>query len=128
MAIEIGNESVNPTALTTAVDQQTDSLNTQSILNQPIQTKSERFGLKRPFNICFDEGTTLSDPKRQKILIEATINVNPIHLTKTNTPSPSNIIEEELTVLKGKDIDSKWPIITLSNVSTSQELKHSGSR
>ena len=107
VAIETGNESVNPTALTTVIDQQTNPLNTQSVLNQPIQTESERVGLKRPSNICVDEETALPDPKRQKILTEATVNVNPIHLTKPNTPSPSNIIEEELTVNKRGDTDSQ---------------------
>ena len=52
--------------------------------------------------------------KDKKILIEAIVNVNPIHLTKPNTTSPLKIIEEELTVLKG---------ITFSNVSTSPALQ-----
>ena len=40
VAIGTGNESINPTTQTTAVDQQTDPLNTQSISNQPIQIES----------------------------------------------------------------------------------------
>ena len=65
VAIGTSNESVNPTAQTTVVDQQIDPLNTQSISNQPIQIESERAGLKRPSNICVDEEAALLDPKRQ---------------------------------------------------------------
>ena len=66
VAIKTDNESINPTALTTVVDQQKDPLNTQSVLNQPIQTESEIVDLKRPSNICVDEETALLESKRQK--------------------------------------------------------------
>ena len=96
VAIGTDNESVIPTAQTTVVDQQTDPLYTQSISNQTIQIESERVGLKRPSIICVDEETALPDSKRPKILSEATVNENPIHLTKPNTSSPSHLIEEEM--------------------------------
>ena len=72
------------------------------------------------FNVLVLENTALPPPKMRKIDHEASVDLNPILPHRPNT-SPINISEDELTELKGGDMDSPRPIITLSNVSTSLE-------
>ena len=66
------------------------------------------------------ENTILPPPKMRKLNHEATVQLNPILPLSPNT-SPITISEDELMEIKGGDTDSKQPIITLSNVSTSPE-------
>ena len=127
LALGTDKEYGNPPVLTTAVEQQTQTLYTQLPLKQKLLYVSERVNLKRPsriewFNVFVVDNAALPIPKRQKLYVEATENTNPIHLNQPNTPTPSEKSEEELTVEKGGDTESQQPPITLSNVSTSPEL------
>ena len=84
---------------------------------------SERVNLKkepkREWYIEFVlENVALPDSKRQKLTHETTTNLNPIHSNEPNTPTPIELSEDELTVIKGGDTDSNQPPISLSNVST----------
>ena len=128
VAIQSGKESGNPPVLTTAEEQLTHSLFTPLPLKRKFLFVNERVNIKKEpkrswFDVFVLENTALSEPKRQKILTEATVNVNPIHSQEPNTSSPINISEDELTEIKGGDTGSKRPTITLSNVSTSPELQ-----
>ena len=53
------------------------------------------------------ENATLPHPKRQKIIHEASVNLNPIHLQEPNTFSHVNISGDELTENKGGDTESE---------------------
>ena len=75
------------------------------------------------FNVFVLENTALPHPKRQNLIHEATVDLNPIHSQEPNTSTPINISEDELTENKEGDTDFQQPIITLSNVSTSPELQ-----
>ena len=75
------------------------------------------------FNVFVLENATLPHLKRQKLIHESSVNLNPIHSQEPNTSTPINISEDELTENKGGDTDSQQPIITLSNVSTSPDLQ-----
>ena len=72
------------------------------------------------FDVLVLENTALPPPKMRKLDHEASVQQNPILPLSPNT-SPITISEDELTKNKGGDTDSKQPIITLSNVSTSPE-------
>ena len=128
VAIHSGNESGNPPVLTNAAEQQTHSLFTFLPLKRKTLFVNERVNHnKEPkrswFNVFVLENTALPHPKMQKLLHEATVELNPIHSQQPNTSTPINISEDELTENKGGDTDSPRPIITLSNVSTSPELQ-----
>ena len=128
VAIQSGNESENPPVLSTAAEQQTHSLFTSLPLKRKFLFVNERVNhqkeLKRSwFNVFVPENTSFPHPKRQKLIHEATIDLNPIHSQDPNTYSPINISEDELTKNKGGNTDSQQPLIILSNVSTSPELQ-----
>ena len=129
VAIGSDKESENPPVLTTAVEQQI--LPQSLLLHYPLKRKllyvSERANLKRSpkrewSNVFVLENAALPESKRQKLIHEATANLNPIYSKEPNTSSPINISEDELTATKRGDTDSKLPTTTLSNVSTSPEV------
>ena len=125
VAIATGNESGNPPVLTNAEEQQTHPFFTPLPLKRKILYVNERVNhQKEPKSSWFDvlvlENTALPPPKMRKLDHEATVQQNPILPLSPNT-SPITISEDELTEIKGGDTDSKQPIITLSNVSTSPE-------
>ena len=125
VAIATGNESGNPPVLTNAEEQQTHPFFTPLPLKRKIPYVKERVNhQKEPKSSWFDvlvlENTALPPNKMRKLDHEATVQLNPILPLSPNT-SPIIISEFELTEIKGGDTDSKQPIITLSNVSTSPE-------
>ena len=125
VTIDTGNESGNPPVLTHSEEQQTHSLFIPLPLKRKFLFVSERVNHnKEPksswFNVLVLENTALPPSKMRKLDHEATVHLNPILPLSPNT-SPINISEDELTKIKGGDTDSQQPILTLSNVSTSQE-------
>ena len=125
VAILTGNESRIPPVLTTAEEQQTQSLFTQLPLKRKILFVNERVNHNKApksswFNMFVHENTALPPPKMRKLDHEATVDLDSTQSPKPNT-SPIQISEDELTEQKGGDTDCKQPNITLSNVSTSPE-------
>ena len=92
VAIQTGKESGNPPVLTTAVEQQTQSLFTSLPLKRKILYVSERVNIKKEpkrewYNVFVLENAALPNSKRQKLTHEATANLNPIHSNEPNTPT-----------------------------------------
>ena len=123
VAIPTGNESGIPPVLTTAEEQQAPSLFTPLPLKRKILFVNERVDHNKSpksswFNLFVLENIALPPPKIRKLDHEATVNIITIKSLEPNT-SLIQISEDELTELKGGDMDSKQPDITLSNVSVS---------
>ena len=125
VAILTDNEFGNPPVLTNVEEQQTHPFFTPLPLKIKIIYVNERVNhQKEPksswFNVLVLESTTLPPNKMRKLDHEAYVQQNPILPLNPNI-YPSTISEDELTENKGGDTDSKQPILTLSNVSTSPE-------
>ena len=126
VAIGTDKEYGNLPVLTTTLEQQTlpQSLFTLLPLKRKILYVSEKVKIKKEpkrewYNVFVLETAALSDSKNQKLIHEASTNLNPIHSNEPNTPTPIELSKDELTVIKGGDTYSNQPPITLSNVSTS---------